>query len=246
MKIKRLNVKLIILAILSCGLHSCFAPKAVIRLEPIDQNTKWVQGRAYVRDSINGISVSSAFARFSRPYLIFEFDIINNSNLPLLVDPCNIFYESHSSENTSSDKVYAINPEDKILELDLAISKLEASTKSNTVIGLVAAGAGAVAAVSTLSENNVEEKEAVANSSFTTSAIAFDSAEDSVEDMINSDNERYVWENSTIRKTTLETNESMRGRVYFQINESADYYTIYFPVDNQELKFVFNQKKYYP
>ncbi|MBW6536164.1 MAG: hypothetical protein K0B11_14240 [Mariniphaga sp.] len=52
------------------------------------------------------------------------------------------------------------------------------------------------------------------------------------------------WKSSTIRKTTLESNYNMQGKVFFPTFREAAYVTLFLPVDSQYIEISFKQKQF--
>ena len=55
-------------------------------------------------------------------------------------------------------------------------------------------------------------------------------------------NSSYIWEILALRKTSLYPNESISGKVFFPVNESAHTLEFSFPIGEQELKILFKQE----
>jgi hypothetical protein len=249
---RKLTTIILIAVTCSLGLQSCYSPKPVIKLEPIQENTKWLQGKAFARDSLYGVAVSTAFNRYLRPHAIFEVEVINNSTLPLTVDPARMFFkalDANQNELPEALTSYALDPEVQILNLDKQVARLEASSKNAAIVGFVAAGVGVVAAVSSVTTDDPDKSDRRAIGA-ATALIASDVATAvSEEDEYSAglaEDERYIWENTTLRKTTLEPRQAIKGRVYFLGNEDAKYIQLHFPIDDKFITFTYKQRKFLP
>ncbi len=232
--------------------QACSTPKAVVRMNPETEQTKWFYGKEYALDSLNGVSVSMAFNRLIRPYIIFDMEVINNSNLPLLVDPASLFYKFSGDTiytDSASVRFYAADPEKELFDIDMEISRLEARQKNSAMIGLVAAGVGVIAAITSGVENDYDNSERyalAADASFIASDIAAAvSVENDIEAMENEDL-RYRWENAALRKTTLDPGQAIRGHLYFDYQPEARFYRFFFPIDDDYITHTFRQRKFLP
>ncbi len=51
------------------------------------------------------------------------------------------------------------------------------------------------------------------------------------------------WESTTLRRTTLEPDQSVHGRVYFRANQKALYIKLCFPISKDSVQLIFYQQK---
>lgn len=51
------------------------------------------------------------------------------------------------------------------------------------------------------------------------------------------------WESTTLRRTTLDPDQSVRGRVYFRANQKAHYIKLCFPIGQASMQLIFYQQK---
>lgn len=237
---------LLILLSASLLIQSCSTPKNIIRLEPDREPDKWLFGQAFVSDSIFGIHYEVGFDRLENNQYQFDFHITNRSNMPILIDPASFYclpYDG-SMNPLTENRVNAIDPEMEILEIDKQFSRNEARQKNQLGVALAAVGVGVAAAIITHTDDNPNNDH-----------LAHDITGDLVNDVRISDVEnefeafdlnelRHTWSNSTIRKTTLNSNYAMYGKVLFPAFPQASYLHIFLPVDEELIQFTFKQLQF--
>jgi hypothetical protein len=226
-------------------LQSCAGPRAITKLLPEEEPSKWLYGQAILGDSIFGVSYEVGFDRIQDGCYLFDFHITNRSNMPLLVDPLQFRCQAYDAlmNPQTAEPVPAIDPEKKILQYDMGIAQNEAVAKNhfgNIMVG-VGAAIAANAIIGTDNPRNDNLRYAVTDGIMATAVTASDEARFEAQNL----NElKQAWENNTIRKTTLETNYSMHGKVFFPATPGASYFKIFIPVDDQTLEFNFKQVQF--
>lgn len=238
----------IISAIAFVSLLSCSAPKNVIRLQPDREPDKWLFGQAIISDSLYGVHYEVGFDRIENNRYLFDFHITNGSNLPILIDPTTFYCQPYDSAMSplTNDKIAAINPEDEILELDKELSRNQARQKNNLGVTLAAVGIGmATAIITNTDENPHNDYLGLEIADELTDEVRISKAEDKLEAM-DLNELRDTWTASTIRKTTLNSNFAMHGKVLFPAFPQATYLSIMVPVDSETLTFTFRQVQHSP
>ncbi|MCW0484707.1 hypothetical protein [Gaoshiqia sediminis] len=234
---------LLILVSASLLIQSCSTPKNIISLEPDREPDKWLFGQAFVSDSIFGIHYEVGFDRLENNRYQFDFHITNRSNMPILIDPASFYCLpcDSSMEPLTENGVNAIDPEIEILEIDKHLSRNEARQKNQFGVAVAAVSVGVAAAIITHTDDNPNNDH-----------LAHDISGDLVDDVRISDMEsefeafdlnelRHTWSNSTIRKTTLDSNYAMYGKVLFPAFPQAAFLQIFLPVDDELIQFTFKQ-----
>lgn len=236
-----MKTKLTIVCIFALlALQSCFSPKSLLKLEPANSTTRWLYGQPFAQDSLNGIIYELAFDCVHENNYLFDFNITNRSNIPILIDPVAFYYIplNDSLQAVQSENIYAIDPEYELLELDKELSRTEARRKNSFALSLVAASVDVATAAITATDDN-PHNDFLRTDMF--SAVQAGNADNAfraadLRDLRNS------WSQSTIRKTTLDPNFSMKGKVFFPYFPKAAYIQFYLPVDDQQLDIIFKQK----
>ncbi|TKG97383.1 hypothetical protein EYV94_02850 [Puteibacter caeruleilacunae] len=239
----------VVVALLAC---SCATPKMVLRLKPDANNTKWSNGREIVKDSLNGIFVNAAFDEHVHPEVVFHVEITNYSNLPILVDPAKIYYlalDQNKKLLPNSGGVYSVNPELKLLEIDKEKSRAIARAKNSQTAGIIAAGVVVAASVAIAASDDEDDQDRHAVEALTGLAaanVATTIEEDSYYHSSSLDDLRQFWSSETLRKTTLDPGQMIRGRIVLPATNEATYYQFHIPIDDQYLKMIFKQQGFLP
>lgn len=219
--------------------YSCSTPKSIVKLEPTNGASKWIYGQAVARDSAYGIIYQVGFDRLSDNRYAFDYDITNRSNLPILIDPREFYYNALDTAMNilANGTVTAFDPETEILNIDKDLSASEARKKNNTLLSVVALGVDVATGVITATDKNPHNDNLRTDTFF---AVQADNAanQNHIYDLADL---RESWEKATIRKTTLEPGYSMKGKVFFPAYPSAAFIELNMPVDSDLVQIPFNQ-----
>jgi len=224
-------------------IQSCHTPADLVKLKPNREADKWFYGQALIRDSVYGVDYEVGFDQFNNNQYFFDFHIANHSNMPILIDPLQFYYVPYDAQMKPMipEKMAAKDPEEEIFMIEKHLSRNEARRKNQIGITLAAIGADIITGAIVVSddrENNDFIHRVVADGVHIGVAASGEANEYETMDL----NElRETWENGAIRKTTLESNYSMHGKVVFPASLKASYIRIYVPVDDQWLEFDFSQ-----
>ncbi len=249
MKTKKIPL-LFYLFLLLIGVSSCYTPQEIVKLNPLSTKTSWLSGRAFLKDSVNGIIISTAFSRLERPYLVFDFEITNQSNLPYLVDPSEFYYIAQTdSAGCLNDTIItnALDPEDKVLDVEKEMSRNVARQKNGTIIGIAATGVAVATGVAAATTDDEGKQNRRALNSLGSAIIADAALSGASNAEINNYDLQYQldqWEKSVLRKTTLNSGFTIRGKVFFPYNSKANFYKIIIPIDKDKMILLYNQHKY--
>ncbi|HKJ41427.1 MAG TPA: hypothetical protein VKA27_05000 [Sunxiuqinia sp.] len=224
--------------------QSCSGPQAIVKLQPQQKDVKWLFGQSIATDSLYGIIYEVGFDRTVDNRYWFDFNIINRSNMPILIDPTKFAYEAYDSLHNIQTlvSVKAIDPEKEILDIDKSLSQHRARAKNHLGISLVAAGVDIATGIATLSDDNPR------NDHLRTHLFE-ETQDDAIENAMETQDLnklRNDWAQSTIRKTTLNCNYSMHGKVFFPAMPNAAIIKLLLPVDDKMIEMKFNQTKHSP
>jgi hypothetical protein len=231
---------------------SCYvSPSPIYKLNPISDNTFWLFGQEYTKSTHKDVEIAFAFERMIDGNLIFDIEITNISDQTILISPENFYYypmqSIEDSISNQNNKIFAIDPEMKLHEIDSKISTETARYKSSSDTDDAISLLDLMSDISTIGKKKTEEE------------VEKENKEDSDrEDNKNVRDENYrnrmydlnilrdEWELSTIRKTTLMPNTFIQGRVYFPFRTNTKYIKIYFPLEDDLSTFVFLVEKQSP
>ncbi|MGQ7869426.1 hypothetical protein [Sunxiuqinia sp. sy24] len=219
--------------------QSCSAPKAIVKLKPETEEVKWLFGQSFMVDSLYGVIYEVGFNRIVDNQYWFDFHITNRSNMPILIDPVNFAYLAYDSllNAQTTVPVQAMNPEDELLTIDQELAYNKSRAKNHLGISILAAGVDIATGIATLNDDNPHNDYLRTHLYDATQAGA-------IENAIETDNLnvlREEWASSTIRRTTLESNYSMHGKVFFKALPQARYIKLLLPVDDQQIEMNFKQ-----
>ena len=223
--------------------QSCFAPRNVIRLQPETENIKWLYGQQFISDSINGVIYEVGFSQTSGGQYWFDFSITNFSNLPILIDPANFYIQPFNGrmQPMTEKKIAAVDPETEILEIEKKMLRNDARQRNQIGMGLVAATIDVATGIAVTTDDNPDNDHLRTHlTHHVMSMAAHDGATNAIH-VQNLNDIKEAWETSTIRKTTLESNCNMKGRVFFPAFPDAVYIRLYLPVDDLFIEMGYQQ-----
>jgi len=212
-------------------LSSCVAPRPVVRLVPKESKTTWENGKEFVSYYKNGFIVHCSYQGMDNSYLKFDFEVINTTNEDFLVCPEKFVMYTDSGKWDAVSKqiiynnfpIYGIDPEQELLNIEIAQSRLEASQKNASsaaiaigVLSIPLLVATAQADANDTKQHSISRSETVA----LTSAAALNTVDAAQQQNTETNNYLYneadAWITNALRKTTISKDESVRGIVYFQ------------------------------
>ncbi len=219
--------------------YSCSTPRNIIKLEPETESVKWLFGQSFAVDSLYGVIYEVGFDQLVGDEYWFDFHITNRSNLPILINPADFAYQAYDSLHNTQTMIpiVAVDPEDEIFTIDKELSQNEARDKNHLGISLFAAGVDIATGIATLSDDNPN------NDHWRTHLFAGTQV-GAIENEMETQNLNVLrdeWSSTTIRKTTLESNYSMHGKVFFKAHPSAAFIKLLLPVDDRTIEMTFKQ-----
>lgn len=228
---------------------SC-APRPIVRVNPSTAGGVWLWGQHFVFDTTSNVHVYIAFDReFSNNELAFSVEYVNVSNEPFLVDPSQIqvIASPINSAKYQEKTYYAIDPEQQLLETDMAISRSEAQSKNSAIVAAIVLGAGIAQTVSDENNNASYEKQALHQNMAVAGADLAQATSVAADfNVMRLSNSRQIWETQTLRKTTLPPNMSIQGRILIPKDLNMMNYQIIIPLLEKKASFLFEQKIYRP
>jgi hypothetical protein len=244
---------LIILVLVSC------ATRSVIKLQPVPPSTQWYMGRNILTKTVNGITANIAFDIVNRKHVVYLVEIVNHSDKVVLVDPGKFYYTQYqileSTKNISSNissevlsnKFFAKNPEQAILEIEKEIAQENAQYAEGELadaafgllrfIGFIA-NIGERKTREEMKEDEKRREEERENEEW--------EDEHHVQKIEYLNRKLDTWRNTTMRITSLHPNQSMCGKVFFPKCLKKEFIVFHFPVGKSTLKFLYKRKLHYP
>lgn len=231
----------IILALSVFLLASCSSNRSVIKLKPQSEKTSWFYGQEFTSDSVFGIIVKVGYDQINHPWYLFDVEITNRSNMPYVVDPATIYCVplNGTFQPFNGDTLYAVDPETRIDELDRELAINKNRQKNQLGLTLLAAGIDIATGVVVLTDDNPRND--FVRTDLLPAAIA--QGQENRFEAIDLNELRDTWKSTTLRKTTLETGYTMRGKVLVPVFKDAPYIQFNIPVDNEVIRITFMQIK---
>lgn len=229
-------------AVSVCLFSACFSPRPVVRVEPLDEPTKWNYGQAILEAEKDGITTNVAFAYSDDDYLVFDVEVTNWREERILVEPAGI----ELTIGPIDMRIPAIDPEAHMLGMEMDVSRREANAKNAAVVAGVVAVAAVTAAVVTSTndgnngnENNFNNNDLDVINVAPTLIVGAGAGAPPPPGPIAVD--PWFWSDQTLRKTTLEKGQQVRGKVLFPRNDQVHDFDLLVPVE--ELMFTFGFKQ---
>lgn len=235
------------LLLFSMYFAACVSPKAVIRVEPVAEPDKWNYGQAIVESKKNGLITSASFAYSDPDFLVFDVEVTNWREERILIDPAQISMQLTDAHFSTS----AIDPEQYVLDMEIEASRREANAKNAAIVaGVVAVAAVTAAVVADANNDNGNENGFVNNGGVDAVNLAptvfINSGGGVAPSGVPQTVDPWFWSDHTLRKTTLERGEMVRGKVVFPRDDSLPHFELVVPVEEITFNFSFKQIIYQP
>lgn len=248
-------IKFILLLFMVTLFFSCAIPPSRMYLvKPITPlETRWFQGLEFVEESADDIRIALAFEKHEGRYFLFQVEIENTSEKSVLFNPADVFYrpiiQDQEEETIELPKIYAVDPEPMILKAEELRRKEESIYQTYLLRGNFADLLHTVADIGeTLTEDKTEEelekekkeeKEKEEEEKKELEKIE----EEHGERMAKVTELKKYWE-SSLRKSSIEPGQSIRGRLHFPVNKDTKLLEIHFDINEVKFTFNFEQKIY--
>jgi len=251
-----------LLTILGCCAQffpSCVSPRAIIRITPnesstqeIPQRTHWYMGTGYAQVTQDSIGMVVGFDREVDGMLLFDVEINNLSSKTILMSPETFAFKIEGTpiQNGVDNKVYAINPEVQLLEIDKALARQDArmqnAATASVVFGLLATAATVVSVVNDAiatekAVNNADAFQSLAIMNNNAGQIAADAYQRNAWKSGNLHVLRETWERTMLRRTHIYPNENLRGLVAFKPIRGNYQIRLILPIELMVFQLLFKQ-----
>lgn len=234
------RIKITFLLFLLLGLTNCST--SFFTLTP-DEESKLLMGRKEVEREDQFVYTSLSFENNTQNEFIFNLYLYNKGENKLTIDPskiyCKVFNEK--KQLILKNKLYAIDPEQKIAMADIQIIESNESHDFNTGLNIVF---GLVNTIVDLTDDEDNDFEEIAEN------IAIFTDNQNNEEISHNNEIEYLkgqkdyWQNMVLRKTDLNSNEEISGNFYLPIVEEARFIKVYVPVGKSIHTFKFKQIEY--
>jgi hypothetical protein len=238
---------LVLLSALSLlTLNACFSPQPVVRVEPTDEPQKWNYGQAILEAEKDGIATNAAYAFSDDDYWVFDVEVINWREERIMVDPADIALTIAPIDM----RIPAVDPEAHLLGMEMDASRREANSKNAAVVAGVVAVAAVAAAVATSgddnnnNENNFDNDVVDVVNVAPTIVVGAGAGAPPPPGPVAVD--PWFWSDQSLRKTTLEKGQKVRGKVLFPRNDQVRNFDMLVPVEELIFTFGFKQVLHQP
>lgn len=256
---------------LSCLFHYIFSaafilaacsPEPVMRLQQDADDESEVtayRGMEYLISDKEHSSAILAYYRHIENRVIMDLEVINYSDEMIRFEPADFTYVLHGKKfdldretGGGEWRTYkfaegrAIDPEDRLLNIDLETSRAVARERTSRALDGVALGldvANEVSAAGRESSGDRAYREARRARSALIRAERRDNFYRNVAGMSDS---RVYWETETLRTTDLMPGQSIAGEISFPANKDARIIEIIVHIGDDEHRFLYRQRVYNP
>jgi len=226
------------------------APEPVFRLESQQDDVLNYRGMEYLHSEGENSSVTMAYYRHFGKHILMDVEIMNHSDSILQVDTPNFKY---SAKKEYSDESFdplrggtAIDPEQVILNLDMASSRAEANERTSRVLDGITVAANIASDVANVGELTDEELDRRDNQRTREAIERYERRDQFYATVSSLNDQRAYWETEVLRKTDLYPEESIAGEVRFPLVEDANVVEFSVIVGGEEHHFIYRQKKFQP
>ena len=233
------------LLVISCAVM----PKAVYRLEPVSDDTIWLQGQAYTHRSDENIAVVTSYNGTFRDGLIFDVEITNLTDSDILVEPQYSYYYPVSSPNQeiSERPFFAMDPESELLKTDMDISRQEAAhasamrTESTLVLLDLFTDMATIGTEKTDEERIAEELDDIERDArIQTETRHHEIRHRTLNEL------RSMWTFDALRKTTLGPSQTVQGQLHFPSMHAGEYIQLHVVAGEYSVSVPFSVHRYTP
>lgn len=218
------------------------SPAPVYRLQSLAPGTgHWEQGQRYVRQAAGVVEVELAYERTTDEGHAFWVAVANRGETALLVDPTTFYAVPAAVPDTvvalwgvGPDTLWAVDPEARLLQLDLAASRADARRRTERGLDAVVAVTEVLAGEATADER---------------AADALERTEHAAEHAADVDRRglrRRSWAGEALRKTTVPPGGWVEGLVFFPVERGRRYLTVHVPGRPGAAAFPFVVHRYQP
>jgi len=240
--------RLILLAVGGLFLLQACSPEPVYRLKSeADKNqTSYYQGVEYIHLEKDSVFVTISYFEHTSDMFALEVEVANESDRIIRVAPDSMAYKAYLGSNPENPTQFlnleqAKDPEQKILNLDLALSQQKANQKTDELLFYTLQG---VTLASGIAAETPEESEEAGKQM----------AENAVNQQADRAEYRYrrsslrgskkFWKTDALRITDLWPGESVSGLVYFDTEADAELYNILIRVEDLQFETWFRQHQF--
>jgi hypothetical protein len=249
MKISRI---LFIAAISAILFSSCASQRTFTKLHPVNQDVIWVDGKEVVKDEKDGLKVVASHDGFWNEFMVFDVEVFNQSEQPIIVSPRNFTY-TPLNENRDSlrsiDSRYtleyqAIEPHERIEVIQEEMRQANVKVRRARIFNTALFIGGFIAILATGGSHSEGAWQAV---SLGETAIQVAQVKRIIDhenyyskmDKLNGEQNVLAYEQ--FNTVTLQPQTSIRGAVFLEKNLRAKYVVLKYKTPTDNIHFTFEQ-----
>lgn len=221
-------------------LFSACASLPVFRTSSLEQNKYFDSGREVVSKENSKIKILLNFENQSGADLVFYLTIYNKSDESLLIDPSIIYAEIKEAlyPEKINRKIFAINPEVEIEQIDKEINKTNADESLKRGIFVLGSFANLAESIATIGKDKTDSQIEEENRTREDLQNSIENDKTAYKEKMNSlDQQKNYWENNVFRKTTLRSKENISGYFHIPVNSDIMLFNLIIPVGNDKFEF---------
>jgi cell division protein FtsB len=201
-------------------------------------------GKQYFHSTTDEYDIALAFEKVVNQQYQFHVEIENKGMETFLVAPESFFITSSRriKSHVFEKKVFALDPEQQILETQKDISRAEASYSSASNTQTLLSFIDLVVDISQTGTQTEAEELEEENEDLQREIDELQLELDYAYEMNYLDNYMSEWEYNSLRKTSLPSGFVMSGRIFFPVIKKADSLNVHLTLAGQDNIFRYNQK----
>lgn len=248
-----LSVSLIAVIFSSCS------PEPIFRLQSNhnEKDVVFYQGMEYLVSQDEFSIAILAYYRHLDNLVIMDLEIINQSDQTARFDPGNIFFEAYREKYNESGnqngKEYkleliaggtALDPEEALLNIDKEASRKKAAHRTDLLMEGIHAGLNLASDISDADRVTANEQIELESRRTRYAVERAERRETFYRNFANLNEQRVYWETEALRKTDLQSGESIAGEITFPLVKKSTIINIIVPIGKEEHIFKFKQRKF--
>jgi len=221
----------LVLIVFIVFLAGCVAPGKIYHLTPTEKyKISWFSGLEVVKQQENDLILSIAFVENLPDMVIFSADITNRSERSIIVDPVDFYIEYDQCLLDSQFVAKAIDPEKMILAIDKNIAWKETRLKSQKRTNLIFEKSDLVRDISADRKEQDELRDKELDQLRRQGKSVNELSREN--EIVSLYEKKQTWINQSLRKTVLNPDNSITGKIYFPLNKSAQKIVLKIPLDD--------------
>jgi hypothetical protein len=232
---------ILLVVIVVASAFGCATPQPVVRLQPTSPDVVWRSGRAIVSQQTTDLKVAVAFERMAEQRLVFRVELQNLGPQRRDVGPHQMVYRTCVKPPSCGPRRNVIDPEQRLLALDVARSRTRASQQDSAGLGAALLMLNAVATVGAVAAGEGEQAAHLASDGLLLAQGTSQSIERHDQQIASIEADKLDWAASALRRTTLGPEQGIAGMVNLPLNLEATRIWLGVTIDGTTLWFGFEQ-----